>query len=775
MAQVQMKIPPTNMATPGLPQQMKPTGSENAVYYLPGGSGMIVGVTVNQPAGATVMGLGGPGSAMVDHHMTSLGPGHLPPAHGPQSMAVPPMVSDHSSLQPTNPATMAGAPVTTDTTSTVNMANTKEKTPMCLINELARFNKIQHQYRLTNESGPAHQKTFTVALRLGEEEYVASGPSIKKAQHAAAAIALEKTGFKHPPPKTQRPQMRLGQGYLMDGSFCSGNLTPTVELNALAMKRGEPTEYKFLDPPRPTYIPPNFNFRGMYHQRYHYQRTPHMFYVSLTVGTREFMGEGRTSQAARHNAAAKALKLLRELPLPDYVNKPIEEPKENGNNENLDPNAELKSPISLVHEIALKRNLPVGFEVIRESGPPHMRTFVTKCIVGDLVTEGEGNGKKVSKKRAAEKMLEELKKMPPLPPTIQKVKKKNNTVKKKSRNLIKVSNGTEQKANPEYGQGINPISRLIQIQQAKKEKEPVYTLVAERGQPRRREFVMQVTVSSHSCTGTGPNKKLAKRAAAEGLLQVLGYSRPQPQPSKPAIKSPGQEGGDGDKNRKVTFLDQEGEKVDNESRGGRQLVPGLLLMPDMGDSSRIQGYSHCRLANQGLNRAPGGPVHSADLMNKVSLQTTATIAKELLDRGTSPTAEAILKSGHKPLCTQAVRPKQQLMYLAEVLGFNVQFTDFPKGNKSEFLSLVSLSTNPPQVSHGAGPTIDASHDQAALTALRALAELGIDTVTDNKQDSTSIAAGDGLHINGGQKLANSAGPDLGGNKVMATVTAKVAP
>lgn len=46
---------------------------------------------------------------------------------------------------------------------------------------------------------------------------------------------------------------------------------------------------------------------------------------------------------------------------------------------------------------------------------------------------------------------------------------------------------------PEYGQGMNPISRLAQIQQAKKEKEPEYSLVIERGLPRRREFVMQVS------------------------------------------------------------------------------------------------------------------------------------------------------------------------------------------------------------------------------------------------------------------------------------------
>lgn len=39
---------------------------------------------------------------------------------------------------------------------------------------------------------------------------------------------------------------------------------------------------------------------------------------------------------------------------------------------------------------------------------------------------------------------------------------------------------------------MNPISRLAQIQQARKEKEPDYVLLSERGMPRRREFVMQV-------------------------------------------------------------------------------------------------------------------------------------------------------------------------------------------------------------------------------------------------------------------------------------------
>ena len=65
---------------------------------------------------------------------------------------------------------------------------------MFLINELARYNKLQLQYLLEDETGPAHNKIFFVKLKLGEsEEYRSSGTSIKKAQQAAAKIALEKT------------------------------------------------------------------------------------------------------------------------------------------------------------------------------------------------------------------------------------------------------------------------------------------------------------------------------------------------------------------------------------------------------------------------------------------------------------------------------------------------------------------------------------------------------------------------------------------------------
>lgn len=43
-------------------------------------------------------------------------------------------------------------------------------------------------------------------------------------------------------------------------------------------------------------------------------RPPVTFFTLLRVGGKEFVGEGRTRQMAKHNAAAKALRVLRQTP-----------------------------------------------------------------------------------------------------------------------------------------------------------------------------------------------------------------------------------------------------------------------------------------------------------------------------------------------------------------------------------------------------------------------------------------------------------------------------
>ncbi|XP_039353849.1 double-stranded RNA-binding protein Staufen homolog 1 isoform X5 [Mauremys reevesii] len=555
-----------------------------------------------------------------------------------------------------------------------NMANPKEKTPMCLVNELARFNKIQPEYKLLSEQGPAHSKVFTVQLTLGDQHWEAEGTSIKKAQHAAAAKALEGTKFPKP---TARPSRSEGKnpGICQDRLFKNvyriptselDSVTPTVELNALCMKLGKKPMYKPIDPytgMRSTY---NYNMRGgAYPPRYFYPFPvgPLLYQVELSIGGQQFHGKGRTRQAAKHDAAAKALKILQNEPLP-------EKPEVNGkepDDENLN-----KSEISQVFEIALKRNLPVNFEffplkqVTKESGPPHMKSFVTKVFVGEFMGEGEGKSKKISKKNAAIAVLEELKKLPPLP-MVEKMKPR---IKKKTKSIVKVK------------------------------------------------------VGMHTAEGMGTNKKVAKRNAAENMLELLGFKVPQPQPPKPALKTeektPVKKPGDG---RKVTFFEPGTEETsasnkDEEFRmpylSHQQLPAGILpMVPEVAQAVGANQGHHTKE----FNRAAPNPAKAT---------VTAMIARELLYGGTSPTAETILKnnnsSGHVPH-GPLTRPSEQLDYLSSVQGIQVEYKDFPKNNKNEFVSLINCSSQPPLISHGIGKDVESCHDMAALNILKLLSEL----------------------------------------------------
>ncbi|XP_073538739.1 double-stranded RNA-binding protein Staufen homolog 1 isoform X2 [Phyllobates terribilis] len=626
-----------------------------------------------------------------------------------------PLPSEHAG-RPHHNSALPPSSVTSGSAAAVssNMANPKEKTPMCLVNELARYNKVQPQYKLLSEQGPAHSKViplgrwqdysllervgedrpkqmFTVQLTLGDQYWEAEGTSIKKAQHAAAAKALEGTKYPKPAARPSRD-----------------SITPTVELNALCMKLGRKPTYKPLDPY--TGIRSSYNYNmprgGGYPPRYFYPFpvTPILYQVELSIGGQQFHGKGRTRQAAKHDAAAKALKSLQHEPLPS-------KPEINGKSDEENLN---KSEISQVFEIALKRNLPVNFEVTKETGPPHMKSFITKVLVGEFIGEGEGKSKKVSKKNAAIAILEELKKLPPLP-IVEKLRPR---IKKKTKSIVKLP------TSPDYGQGMNPISRLAQIQQAKKDKEPEYFLVTERGLPRRREFVMQVKVGNLTAEGLGANKKVAKRNAAENMLELLGFKIP-PAPPKPALKTdekmPVKKPGDG---RKVTFYEPgSGEDTannkDDEFRmpyhSHQQLPAGILPM--------VPEVAQAVGANQGLHAKEFNRVAP----NPAIATVTAMIARELLYGGTSPTADTILKNNnntsanvlHGPL----TRPSEQLQYLSIVQAIEVEYKDFPKNNKNEFVSLINCSFQPPLISHGVGKDVESCHDMAAMNILKLLSEM----------------------------------------------------
>ncbi|XP_078092660.1 double-stranded RNA-binding protein Staufen homolog 1 isoform X5 [Mustelus asterias] len=563
-----------------------------------------------------------------------------------------------SASRPIQSSALPSMSATSTTAAAVpsNMANPKEKTPMCLVNELARFNKIQPEYKLLNELGPAHAKVFTVQLTLGDQHWEAEGSSIKKAQHAAAAKALVETSLPKPPPRPPR-----------NDSKNPDSVTPTVELNALCMKMGKKPTYRPIDPYpglRPSY---NMLRNNAYPQRYFYPFPPVgpvTYQVELVIGNQQFQGKGRSRQAAKHDAAAKALKALQNETLPSKL------PTVNG--KEPDDDDLNKSEISQVFEIALKRNMPVNFEVIKESGPPHMKSFVTKVVVGEFSAEGEGKSKKISKKAAAIGVLEELKKLPQLP-IVEKVKPR---IKKKTKSIVKVKVGGQ------VGEGM------------------------------------------------GPNKKVAKRNAAEKMLELLGFKVPQPQPPKPALKTEEKPTvKDPVKGRKVTFFEpgssvedattvKDGSmRLEDEFRmpypSHQQLPAGILpMVPEVAQAVGVNQGHHTK----DFNRPAANPAMAT---------VTAMIARELLYGGTSLTAEAILKNNpaaRKPQST-LTRPSEQLDFLASVQGLQVEYKDFPKNNKNEYVSLINCSSQPPLISHGIGKDVESCHDMAALNILKLLSEL----------------------------------------------------
>ncbi|XP_077430187.1 double-stranded RNA-binding protein Staufen homolog 1 isoform X2 [Vanacampus margaritifer] len=610
-------------------------------------------------------------------------------------------LASESAGQPVRSSALPAGSATPYTTITVsNMANPKEKTPMCLVNELARFNKLQPEYKLLSEQGPAHSKIFSVRLTLGDQHWDADGTSIKKAQHSAATSALAETLLPKPTIRTPRHTGRHSDGMIQ-----------IMELNALCSRLSKKPIYKPVDqfPMRPTNMSYGVRVAAPYHrsmQHYYYPFAPMgpmIYHMELSIGGQQFLGKGRTWQLAKQDAATKALRVLQKEPILQQMPEVNEEPEE----ENLN-----KSEISQVFEIALKRNLPVNFEVLKEEGPPHIKSFVVRVAVGEFTGEGEGKSKKIAKKLAAAAVLGDLKRLPHIP----SVEKMLPRIKKKTKSIIKLQ------TSPEYGQGMNPISRLAQIQQAKKEKEPEYSMVTERGLPRRREFVMQVRVRGQSAEGMGPSKKVAKKNAAEKMLEILGYKVPQPLPSKPALKTeertPVKKPGDG---RKVTFFEpgsmeevQLGSK-EEEFRlpylSHQQLPAGILpMVPEL-----AQAVGACQ--------GPQGKDYVRATPNPGKATVTAVIANELLYSGTSHTAEAILKNKniqtpHGPL----TRPSEQLAYLASVQGLQVEYKDFPKNNKNEFVSLINCSAQPPLISHGMGKDVESCHDMAALNILKLLSE-----------------------------------------------------
>ncbi|PAA59667.1 hypothetical protein BOX15_Mlig002159g5, partial [Macrostomum lignano] len=617
----------------------------------------------------------------------------------------------------------------------------KPKTPMAQLNDIAKHNRVSAQYILVDEQGPAHKKTFFIKLRLGTEEYQASGLSIKKAQHSAAERALEATGYARPTLRDLRELAKRRRELRALGP------PPTHELDALARRLGETVRYESLVAAASDH-----------------PAAAGLVSVRLTVGDRQFTADGPSLHFARQNAAVNALRLLKQLSSSESASKAEEQQQQhqcqkplatvaNGNNsdaecdgvgghadEDVDNNSERppanKSDVSLLYEVANKRRWQVEFYLETENGPAHMKTFRYTCRVDDLVCQAEGKSKMTAKKTCATKMLELVRDKLGEEAYNQTVAMKSKSYyakafdsKKKTKNVIK-----EQKADPQYGNQVNPISRLIQITQARKQKDPVYSLSLDRptiGYSRHREYHIDCVLPStgERTQGVGPNKKLAKRVAAEAMLELMGYRRIEPAvPRKSALKS-GLARAAHQSQSASPAADSANAASDSAAVAAASAAVAAAAAATSQTPSKKVIIASAR-GTLGGESLPPLPDHT-----DLPIETLGLIAHELLTEGQSLTAETInpgaacLRGRH--------RPKAQLLYLCEAAGCSVEFADSARQQehgRTVYSSrvLVGVQGRLPDLC-AESDSVERAHDAAASLALEKLAELSLNSTMQQPQ------------------------------------------
>ncbi|XP_039272462.2 double-stranded RNA-binding protein Staufen homolog 2-like [Styela clava] len=423
----------------------------------------------------------------------------------------------------------------------------KPTSPVAVIQELGKSRSLKPVFQIIKEEGPPHETNYEVMLTLGNYTWQGEGRSVKKAQFDASRKALEELGY--PLPRRSTKKTKIAN---------PASLTPTVILNGLAMARGETVKYAVVKttplPCQPIYNKTtnwqqhdplnwapkmyygadlkqpqpysNGSFQtGIDFQKYNGKPIkrwihPQLFRVEVVVGERSFFGEGKTQQAARHDAAQHALDVLQTMPVPIKEKKSVDT-KNGENSENGTKIAVEKSPISLLYEKASNHGLKVDFTVTSEEGPPHLKLFTMNIKVfkssDEIVTmaDAQGPNKHTAKKKSASAALEKLQNL-----SLPEKKSKNS---KNSRSNIKKDSETKIADILVSKSAMHPISRLTQILQAKKEPLPVYSIVAFTKDNHLTYFCIKCAVGSHEATGDGKSKKEAKRNASENMLKLLGF------------------------------------------------------------------------------------------------------------------------------------------------------------------------------------------------------------------------------------------------------------
>eukprot|EP00794_Sanderia_malayensis_P011938 gene11938-13174_t len=545
------------------------------------------------------------------------------------------------------------------------------KTPSGILNELTKNNNLTINYNPSEESGPPHKKTFRVKVSItglaGMGTFEGFGQSIKDAKNASANNALQ-------------AYMRTG----IESMKKHLKISPTVELNILSMRAKEEVVYEELEPVHVKNTLPVSTLQSK--KSLHAASRPTLYRqfikiwkISVTVLSSKFVGQGKTKQEARNNAASNALESFRhELILKGAKHEELSQNEDNVQETKKENESDERTEIFKLNEMTAKLKQRTQYEVMSTSGPAHLMRFRVKCIVGDKETIGDGIGKKAAKLSASKKMLELLNNSENM---INLVNNGSNSRSPTPNRHAKTKKKKKVKSQFEIDINSDPITYLTQLLQLRKEPSATFTFLGERGSKIDRKFEMEARLGNTNefvATGLGSTKKEAKMRAAENLLKICGIDRQELRESENEIKK--------------AYLSA---AIGMPRTASEPSKP----YPVFEEKPPVQQILEIKC------RAPGGPVNS-----RINLQQPTDVAQ--------------------------FNPVQKLELIATSERLKTLYNDYAKKTDTEpFSTDLAVFTTPPMVFQGVGKSIEHAHDDAASQALDYLTKHGFPQSKENAKSN----------------------------------------
>lgn len=363
-----------------------------------------------------------------------------------------------------------------------------------------------------------------------------------------------------------------------------------------------------------------------------------------------------------------------------------------------------KTPMSVVNELSLLTKVRPEYSVIDVQGPHHERSFTVSLKFGDEEYFASGRSIKKAQQLVANKFLQYTHHQQTLQQMINK------------QQMHKKNVGTK-----------TATSTVYEI--AAQQKLPLtFEVESQTGPPHKPTFTTKCALGDKISRGQGSSKKLSKRAAAEKMLELLQYNQPYSFLSNTKMR----------KSRKKRRSSQKKKRSRSILNAFQQVNPGFRAGETIAAIMNSEFSDISNANSKGLN------------------ERLAAFAKQLVKSGSSFLGEVTTKSTLKDATSSTFSSKSQtsqdkkftakdmLMDASDLLDFKVHFTDLPKPG-DEFVSLVSLATNRPSLCIGVGSSIDASREQAARRALKALWKLDVQQISSNSTMNKKSGLGDWVH------------------------------